>query len=147
VRTYGGYRYRRYYRPRTYVQFGFGLNTAPYYDPYVYEPAPVYIAPEPDVIVHEHLYVEPPATPVEPGPVYDDKTNSSPDGEIDVENEPPAGCYYYDTSCHQRFATLDEYTEHLDSHHHDQVISIVNSDSDETIRVLEFVDGYWQVQK
>jgi hypothetical protein len=59
-----------------------------------------------------------------------------------VTNEPPAGCYYYDRFCDRQFSNLDDYTNHLDSQitRNDQ---IVNQDSDDTLRTLGFVDGYW----
>ena len=126
------------------MSFGFGFHAAP--PPIVYEAPPVYVEPPP--IVHEHVYVEPGAQQVAPPPVYDDRPYTSPDeSDIDVENLPPAGCYYYDTYCRETFANLDEYTEHLDSHHHSQTISILREDSKEQVRVLEFVDGYWQAQQ
>lgn len=67
--------------------------------------------------------------------------------EIDVENEPPAGCYYYDPYCEREFANLDDYTDHLDAERHSNTIEIVDRDSGERVRTLEYVDGYWGVQQ
>jgi hypothetical protein len=114
VRRYAG-PYYRYYRPRTYVSFGFGLG-APYYH---YPPAYGY-------------YVEP--YPVEVG------------SPVDVTNEPPAGCYYYDRFCDRRFSDLDDYTDHLESQNHLKTIEIVQDDSGDALRTLELVDGYWRVR-
>jgi hypothetical protein len=68
---------------------------------------------------------------------------------IDVENEPPAGCYYYDRHCGREFANLDEYTDHIDAEgeDHPNTIQVVRKDSDRTIRTLEFVGGYWSVRE
>jgi hypothetical protein len=66
---------------------------------------------------------------------------------IDVTNEPPAGCYYYDRFCDRQFANLDEYTDHLDDQDHPQTIEIVREDSGDAIRTLEFVGGYWSVKQ
>ena len=70
-----------------------------------------------------------------------------PELQVDVENEPPAGCYYYDSFCQREFATLDEYTEHVDNENHAKTIEIIERDSGEPVRTLEFVDGYWGVQR
>ncbi len=64
-----------------------------------------------------------------------------------MTNDPPAGCYYYDPFCDKRFANLDDYTEHVDSQDHAKTIEIVEKDSGERLRTLEFVGGYWVVQK
>ena len=74
------YRYRYGY-PRSSVSFSFGFGTPYYYRPYHYC-APVY-APR-------SVYVEPYSSYAEP--------------EIDVTNLPPAGCYYYDPFCDERFS-------------------------------------------
>jgi hypothetical protein len=120
---HGGFRGYRYVYPRTYIGLGIGYAT-PYYD---YVPQP-YAQPYPQ-------YVEP------------NSVDSSPGGGIDVTNDPPAGCYYYDPFCDQQFANLDDYTEHVESHDHAKTIDIIERDSGERLRTLEFVDGYWSVQK
>ena len=124
VRYYSPVRVRR---PQVYVGFGFGGG----YSNCCYRPAYVYgVAPRP-------VYVE-------PAPVYVEPDQGV---EIDVENEPPAGCYYYDPFCDQQFSNLDDYTQHLQDHHHSQTISIVEKDSGNTLRTLEFVNEAWQVRR
>ncbi len=119
---YGPYGYR-YSRPRTFVSFGIGLGL-PYYCPpayrYVVEPYPVV----------EHYPVD-----VESG------------RPIDVTNEPPAGCYYYDRFCDRQFSNLDDYTDHIESQNHENTIEIVQRDSGDRLRTLEFVDGLWRVKQ
>ena len=122
ARYYGGRGYRgpigyRYARPRSFVSFGLGIGL-PYYCP------PAYRA-----------YVEPYPGVGEVGP------------QIDVENEPPAGCYYYDPFCEQRFSTLDEYTDHIDGQDHPKTIEIVRQGTGDRVRTLEFVGGYWSAQQ
>jgi hypothetical protein len=65
---------------------------------------------------------------------------------IDVTNEPPAGCYYYDRSCDREFSNLDDYTDHLDQQDHEKTIEIIQRNSGDAIRTLEFVGGYWSVE-
>jgi hypothetical protein len=129
VRYYSPYRTPR---PQTYIRFGFGGGYSSTYCPpaYVYDvaPAPVYVERAP-------AYVDPAPAPPDQGP------------EVDVANEPPAGCYYYDPFCDQRFPNLDDYTQHLQDHDHSQTISVVEQDSGDTLRTLEFVNGVWQVRK
>ncbi len=67
--------------------------------------------------------------------------------EIDVDNLPPRGCYYYDPHCDVEFPDLDSYTEHLDHEGHGVTIEIRDLDSGGYIRTLEFVGGYWVVQR
>lgn len=67
--------------------------------------------------------------------------------QIDVENEPPAGCYYWDPYCEREWNTLDEYTEHLDGADHGDTIEILDESSGEWVRTLVFVDGYWSVRR
>ena len=125
---YGGYhRYGyRYSYPRSYFSLGFRFG-APYcyYPHYYYYP---YYAPS-------YAYVEP--VPVAPAPSV----------EIDVTNEPPSGCYYYDPFCDEQFSNLDDYTEHVMSHNHAKSIEIIERDSGHRLRTLEFVGGYWSVEK
>ena len=121
-RYYGGGRYRGPYgyrsmHPRTFVSLGIGPGL-----PYYYPPAYRY-------------YVEPYPVEVESGT------------SIDVTNEPPAGCYYYDRFCDRQFSNLDDYTDHLESQDHPKTIEIVQKDSGDGLRTLEFVDGYWSVKK
>lgn len=119
---HGGGRYYgpygyRYIHPRTFVSFGIGLGF-----PYYYPPDYGY-------------YVKPYSVEVQSGT------------SIDVSNEPPAGCYYYDRFCDRQFSNLDEYTHHLESQDHPKTIEVVQKDSGDTLRTLEFVDGYWSVKK
>ena len=44
---------------------------------------------------------------------------------IDVTNDPPAGCYYYDRFCDRQFSNLDDYTEHVESQDHPKTIEII----------------------
>lgn len=67
--------------------------------------------------------------------------------EVDVENLPPAGCYYYDPYCQREFTDLDSYTDHVDSESHAQTIEIRERDSGDYVRTLEFSGGYWVVQR
>jgi hypothetical protein len=118
VRYYTPYPYPyRYVRPRTVISFGIGLGL-PYYCPPTYR------------------------SYVEPYPVEVESSSS-----IDVENEPPAGCYYYDQFCDRQFSNLDDYTAHVDSQNHAKTIAIIRRDSGERLRTLEFVDGYWSVMR
>jgi hypothetical protein len=120
---HSGYvRYGRPYRygcgrPHSYVSFGIGLGV-PYYCPPAY-----------------HYYVA-------PHPVIEE-----PSDLIDVENLPPAGCYYYDPFCDRQFADLDTYTDHIDRETHGKTIEIIDRDSGDRLRTLEFVDGYWSVRR
>jgi hypothetical protein len=107
----------RLIRPRTVVRLGVGFGF-PYYCPPAYR------------TVYESYPVE-----VESG------------ASIEVTNEPPAGCYYYDRFCDLRFSNLDDYTDHLQSQDHANTIEIVQEDSGDTLRTLEFVDGYWSVKR
>jgi hypothetical protein len=110
--------YRYHYaRPRSFVSFGIGLGL-PYYCPPAYRE-----------------YVEPYPVMVEPG------------ASIEVDNYPPVGCYYYDPFCSERFANLDDYTDHIQNIDHPRTIDIVQQDSGERLRTLEFVGGYWQVMR
>ncbi len=69
-------------------------------------------------------------------------------GAVDVTNEPPPGCYYYDSFCERSFGSLDEYTEHIESmDEHPNTIEILTDDTDARIRTLEFVDGYWEMRR
>lgn len=107
----------RYSRPRSVVSFGINLGV-PYYCP----PACRYhVRPAPVIVEAE--------------------------SEIDVQNEPPAGCYYYDPFCEREFHDLDGYTDHIDNEDHAKTIQIIDRDSGEQVRTLEFVDGYWSVRR
>ena len=116
LRYHGGGGYR-YVHPRSYVGFGIGYGSPYYY----YPPAYAY-------------YAEPCPVAVEAG------------AQIDVTNEPPAGCYYYDRFCDRRFSSLDEYTEHIENQDHPNTIEVVEKGSNDALRTLEFVRGYWQVR-
>ena len=159
---YGGYRgygfYRapvRYYRaPRSYFSFGLSFGCPRYYAPpvYVYSPPPVYVAPR-------RVYRE----PVDDDRVYEREDHRDSDrqdrdydrqddssrrwDDVDVTNEPPAGTYYHDRFCNRNFSTLDDYTDHLESKHHSQTIDIIERDSGQRVRTLEFVNGLWQPQQ
>ncbi|MFN8588998.1 MAG: hypothetical protein U0704_14500 [Candidatus Eisenbacteria bacterium] len=67
--------------------------------------------------------------------------------QIEVENDPPAGCYYWDPYCDRGWDTLDEYTEHLDGADHGNTVEIVDESSGEWVRTLVFVEGYWSVRR
>lgn len=168
---YGGYRGYRFYRapvryyraPRSYFSLGLSFGYPRYYAPpvYVYRPLPphgVYREPVYDDRVyereehrdsdrHDRDYDRHDPESDRDDRDYDRNDDSSRrSNEIDVENEPPAGTYYRDRFCNRTFSTLDDYTEHLESKHHSQTIDIIERDSGERLRTLEFVDGYWQVQ-
>src|SRR5262249_18665677 len=40
----------------------------------------------------------------------------------------PAGYAYYDPYCHESFATLDVYYEHVPVHHHPSVVRVIEDD-------------------
>ncbi len=67
--------------------------------------------------------------------------------EIQVDNYPPAGCYYWDPYCQRSFENLDDYTEHLDGADHDEIVEIVDEDTGEYVRTLEMSGGYWSVRR
>jgi hypothetical protein len=153
--TWGGGGY--YAPPRSSISFSFGFGAPPYYayPPPAYVYHPVYVDPGPDVIVHERVYVERDQPREDTydnnrndqqpnGPSYDERSTNP---EIDVENEPPPGTYYYDRFCEEKFSTLDEYTDHMDKKkNHPQTIEIRREGTDDVVRTLEYV-GYWEVQK
>lgn len=119
---HGGGRYcgpygDRYIRPRTFVSFGIGLGL-----PYDCPPAYRYHVDRYPVEVESGL-------------------------SIDVTNDPPAGCYYYDRYCDRQFSNLDDYTVHLERQNHAMMIEIIRMDSGDGLRTLEFVDGYWRVMR
>jgi hypothetical protein len=112
----------RAYCPRSYVSFHVGYR------------APVYI--------HDYYYDDQPTVRS-----YDRApSREESDIQVDVENEPPAGCEYYDPYCKQQFSTLDEYTDHIDQQDHAKTIQIIERDSGKLVRTLEFVNGEWGVQ-
>ncbi|HEY6193589.1 MAG TPA: hypothetical protein VI504_00980 [Candidatus Eisenbacteria bacterium] len=121
----GGPVFRHCYRPRTFVRFGFDVGFPRYYHYY-----------QPPVVVYERDAEPDHVAPAPVGPVSDD--------DFDVTNLPPLGCYYYDHFCNQRFATLDDYTEHLQHHHHAGTIAIIDKKSGDRLRTLEFVNGEWR---
>jgi hypothetical protein len=136
----GGYGYH-YRRPRAFIGFSFGAPS--YYDPYYYDPyyharyAHPYDEESDPVIVESHTTV------VEPAPAGRADVGES--AEIDVTNEPPAGCYYYDRTCDRRFATLDDYTNHLDKQDHEQTVEIIRSSDGKLVRKLVFSGEEWSV--
>lgn len=67
--------------------------------------------------------------------------------QIEVDNEPPVGCYYWDPYCEREWTTLDEYTEHLDGADHGETLDILDSSSGDWVRTLEFEGGYWSVRR
>ncbi|MBI5168403.1 MAG: hypothetical protein HZA61_02845 [Candidatus Eisenbacteria bacterium] len=67
--------------------------------------------------------------------------------EIQVDNYPPAGCYYWDPYCERSFENLDDYTEHLDGADHDEIVEIVDEDTGDYVRTLEMSGGYWSVRR
>ena len=140
TRDYGGARYHggaRYYGGARYC------GGASYYEPYVYR----YVRPRPVVSFGIGLGVPYSSPPVyryeaEPQPVV-----VGPVASVDVTNEPPAGCYYYDRFCDRRFSNLDEYTDHLQGQDHAKTIEVVQEESGAGLRTLELVDGYWNVME
>ena len=152
---YGGARYYgydgyRFVRPRRVISFGIGLGV-PYYSPPIYryyvEPHPVEVEPGPSVVAPDQPPVE-----TEPGPSMNTpdeppslETESG--SQVDVTNNPPAGCYYYDRFCDRKFSNLDDYTEHVERQSHPKTIEIIRKDSGDRLRTLEFVGGYWRVQE
>ncbi len=67
--------------------------------------------------------------------------------QIEVDNEPPAGCYYWDPYCERDWVTLDEYTEHLDGADHGGTIDVLDESTGRWVRTLVFDDGYWSVRR
>jgi hypothetical protein len=147
----GSYDYR-YSDPGTCVRFGIGYG-APEYSPPVY----VYDAPRQVVLVEPAPEAvdraEPPAVEHTAPAPEDNETNEpraiAPESgaQVDVENLPPAGTYYFDRFCGRQFANLDEYTDHIDQQDHAKTIEIVEQATGERVRTLEFVGGYWSVQE
>lgn len=117
----GGRRYpppRRYYDRRPRRVIRIGIGL-PYYYPYW---------------SHRHHYVR--------RPVVREYVP-----QIDVENDPPAGCYYWDPYCEREWSNLDDYTEHLDGADHGETIDILDESSGDWVRTLVFEDGYWSVRR
>ena len=166
-RYYGSYGYRSV-QPRRVISFGIGLGV-PYHIPPAYrynaEPYPVETEPGTSVVTPD----QPPPVETEPGPsmntpIQPPPIEAAPDPsmntptqpppvetesgtQVDVTNDPPAGCYYDDRFCDRQFSNLDDYTEHVDSQNHPKTIEIIRKDSGARLRTLEFVGGYWSVQK
>lgn len=67
--------------------------------------------------------------------------------QIEVDNEPPSGCYYWDPYCERDWNTLDEYTEHLDGAEHGETVDILDESTGRWVRTLVFDDGYWSVRR
>jgi hypothetical protein len=153
---YGGARYYgydgyRFVRPRRVISFGIGLGVPHYIPPayrYYVEPYPVETEPGTSIVTPS----QPPPAETEPGPSMNMPRQPPPvetesGTQVDVTNDPPAGCYYYDRFCDRQFANLDDYTEHVESQNHPKTIEIIRKDSGDSFRTLEFVGGYWSVQK
>ena len=151
ARHYGAYGYRSV-QPRSVISFGIGFGV-PYYSPPAYrydvEPYPVATESGTSMIVTPS---QPPPVETEPGPSMNTPSQPPPvetesRTQVDVTNDPPAGCYYYDRFCDRQFSNLDGYTEHVESQDHPKTIEIIRKDSGDRLRTLEFVGGYWSVQK
>lgn len=69
------------------------------------------------------------------------------DYAIEVNNLPPAGCYYWDPHCRLEFSDLDSYTDHVDHEGHAYTVEILEFDTGNYVRTLEFSAGYWIVQR
>jgi hypothetical protein len=149
-RPYGGGR-GRMYDGRGTVAYYHGANVyqggAPLCGPGFYTPV-VYRYARPRSYVSLGINLGSPYPP--PAYVYDDRPApvvQDPEPQIDVENEPPAGCYYYDPFCGREFSNLDEYTDHINQEGHAKTIEIIVRDSGEQLRTLEFANGSWSVQR
>jgi hypothetical protein len=136
VRVFAPIRHYHYYRPRVILGLGLGFGR-PYYPPVVERRH--YITRDDDRVTRD-----------ERARIRDDgngRGGSAPyEEDFDVTNEPPAGCYYHDGYCNQDFATLDDYTEHLQHKRHSQTIDIIEKRTGDRLHTVEFVDGEWQPQ-
>jgi hypothetical protein len=56
----------------------------------------------------------------------------------------PAGFYYYDPYCDERFVSLEFYGGHLRHHHHPRIIRVMTVDSGECVRSYRYHDGEWR---
>lgn len=59
---------------------------------------------------------------------------------------PPPACdyYYYDPWCHERFATLEAYDEHLRFEHHPAIVRVIDEHSGRCIGERAWRDGRWR---
>ena len=57
---------------------------------------------------------------------------------------PPAGYYYNDPYCHERFASLEIYRDHLYHYHHPRIVQVVSIRSGDCVRTGRYDDGRWQ---
>lgn len=163
--------YRRIYRPRGYASLRIGFGYPRYYAPsypygtycpyvdgdtYYYDSTPRVIERRVVVEHDDDEYAPAPnddddAPQVAPAPDDDDVPQVAPAPgdaglEIDVENLPPAGSYYYDPYCYREFRDLDTYTAHLDREHHARDLQVIERSSGRVLRTLEFDGDVWGVK-
>ena len=55
----------------------------------------------------------------------------------------PAGYYYHDPYCGERFVTLDVYRSHLRHHHHPRIVRVIERDSGACVHTYHYDNGGW----
>jgi len=61
-----------------------------------------------------------------------------------IAHAAPAGYYYNDPYCHERFASLEIYRSHLYHHHHPRIVQVVSFSSGACVGTGRYDDGRWQ---
>ena len=61
-----------------------------------------------------------------------------------IANAAPAGYQYYDSYCHESFATLEIYHSHLRYHHHPRIVRVIAADSGDCVHSYRYDDGAWE---
>lgn len=61
-----------------------------------------------------------------------------------IEELPPAGCYYYDSYCDERFSCLDDYVDHLSEVDHEPILEVIDGDG-ACLNTYGYVHGRWSI--
>jgi hypothetical protein len=61
-----------------------------------------------------------------------------------ITNQPPSGCYYYDSYCDYRFDCLDDFYEHMEDCDHDATLEVIDGGG-QCIGTYGYVEGQWSV--
>jgi hypothetical protein len=56
----------------------------------------------------------------------------------------PAGYYYYDPYCGERFTSLEFYGTHRHRHSHPRIVRVIERDSGHHVRTYHYRNGDWQ---
>ena|SRR5438105_4287739 len=121
----GGYPQHRSYYPRT----GYYPRSGYYYPRYHYWPrsyfslgigvgSPYYYYDSP-VVVHRVRHIV-------------------------IEDVPPAGCYYYDPYCDERFSCLDDYVDHLSDVDHEPILEVIDGEGS-CVNTYGYAGGRWSL--